>query len=424
MQILLKSALVIDPSSSHHMQRRDVFIKDGKLEDIAETIENDGSKQEISSGNLCVSKGWFDLNVLVPDPGQEHREDLVSASKAAAFGGFTGIAIMPNTTPALHSKTEIEYILNKSAGLIIDVHAIGAVTKDCAGKDLTEMVDMYEAGAAAFSNGYRPVSHAGIMERSLEYMKAFGGTLFHHPEETSISNKGHMNEGAMSVSLGLHAAPALAESLCVARDLYLLEYTGSKLHFTDISTAESVALIREAKRKGLQVTASVNAHHLLLEDKALESFDSNLKVNPPLRGHADRMALIEGLKDGTIDTISSGHIPQDAESKELEFDLADFGMIALETAFATANTALQGQMTTEQIVAAFTSGPEKVLGEYCYPIEKGSPANITFFDPELAWTFTAAHIQSRSKNTPFVGQAFIGKPLGIVNKKKLYLSLS
>jgi dihydroorotase len=422
MQILLKSALVIDPSSSCHLQRLDVLVKDGRIEEMAVSIENDGSKQEISSANLCVSKGWFDLNVLVPDPGQEHREDLVSAAKAAAFGGFTSIAIMPNTTPALHSKTEIDYILNKSAGLIIDVHAIGAVTKDCAGKDLTEMVDMYEAGAVAFSNGYKAVSHAGIMERALEYMKAFDGTLFHHPEEVSISNKGHMHEGAMSVSLGLPASPGLAESLCVARDLYLLEYTGSKLHFTDISTAESVSLIREAKKKGLHVTASVNAYHLMLEDSALVNFDSNLKVNPPLRGNSDRIALIEGLIDGTIDTICSGHIPHDAESKELEFDLADFGMIALETAFATANSTLRERMAIEQIVGAFTSGPEKVLGEYCYSVEKGNPATITFFDPDLNWTFNAAHIQSRSKNTPFVGQAFIGKPLGIVNKKKLYLS--
>ncbi len=419
MQLLLKKTLIVDTGSSHHLLKKDILIKDGRIEEIAEYIDSNDKYTEIKSEFLCVSKGWFDLNCYIPDPGQEHREDIVSGTKAAAAGGFTAIAMMPNTYPSIHSKTEVEYIINKSLGTIVNVHPIGAITKDCAGKDLTEMQDMFEAGAVAFSEGYKPIQNSGMLLRSLEYVKAFDGIIFHHPEDKNISLNGHMNEGKMSVELGLHASPSIAESLCVARDLYLLEYTGSRLHFIDISTKESVQLIREAKAKGLAVTASVNAYNLLLDDSYLSQFNSHAKVNPHLRSREDIDALIEGIIDGTIDTITSAHMPHDEESKNVEFDQADFGMIGFETAFAIANTVLQKHLPIDKIIEKFTDGCIAVLGEYCYAIEAGNYANVTIFDPSLCWTFTSRDIKSKSKNTPFLAMDFTGKALGIVNKKKM-----
>ena len=420
MQLLLKNALIVDSNSSHHLLKKDILIRDGKIEKIAEFIEKIDDYTEVTSEFLCISKGWFDLNCYIPDPGQEHREDIISGTKSAASGGFTSIALMPIAYPPTQSKTGIEYIINKSLGTIINVHPIGAITKDCNGKELTEMHDMYEAGAVAFSDGYKALSNSGMLLRSLEYVKAFDGIIFHHPEDNSISLNGQMNEGQTSVELGLHASPAIAESLCVARDLYILEYTQSKLHFIDISTKESVKLIRDAKAKGLSVTASVNAYNLLLEDTYLKNFDSNAKVNPHLRSKEDRDALIEGLIDGTIDTICSAHLPQDEESKNLEFDQADYGMIGFETAFAVANTALHSKMPIDKIIEKFTDGCVNVLGEYCYPIEEGNQANITIFDPSINWVFQSSDIKSKSKNTPFVNYTFFGKALGIINKKKMF----
>ena len=422
MQILLKNALIIDKSSSHHLSRKDILIQHGIITKIDLNINVDEDCQIITSENLCVSKGWFDVNATIPDPGFEHREDILSASKSASYGGFTGVAMMPNTTPCVHSKTEIEYINNKSLGTIVNFYPIGAITKNCAGKDLTEMQDMYESGAIAFSDGNHAIQNSGLLLRSLEYVKAFEGIIFHHPEDNSISQKGHMHEGAMSIQLGLHASPSLAESTCVARDLHILEYTNSRLHFIDISTKESVALIKEAKSKNLNITASVNAYNIFLNADTLISFDSNLKVNPPLRDIEDINALVDGLIDGTIDTITSAHQPLDEECKNLEFDLADFGMIGFETTYAIANTILKEKMSTESIIEKFTNGVEKVIGEYCYGIEEENMANITFFDPDKRWVYNENDIKSKSKNTPFVDYDFIGKVLGIINKKKLNIN--
>ena len=422
MQLLLKNALIIDSGSSHHLSRKDIYIVHGVINKIATDIEVDDSCQIISSPNLCVSKGWFDLNASIPDPGFEQREDLVSAAKSAASGGFTCVAMMPNTQPSIHSKTEIEYINNKSLGTIVNFYPIGAITRHTAGKDLTEMHDMYESGAIAFSDGNHAIQNSGLLLRSLEYVKAFEGIIFHHPEDESISQKGHIHEGPMSIQLGLHASPAIAESACVARDIHLLEYTQSRLHFIDISTKESVDLIRKAKAQGLQVSASVNAYNLFMNADSLISFDSNLKVNPPLRDIADIEALIEGIKDGTIDTICSAHQPLDEECKNLEFDLADYGMIGFETCFAITNSVLREQLSTEQIVALFTSGAEKVIGDYCYSIEENSNACMSIFDPEKRWVFNDSHIHSKSKNTPFIGFDFVGKVIGIINKRKLHLN--
>lgn len=418
MYLLLKNALIIDPGSSHHLCKKDILISHGIIDQIEDSIEVKDNYTCIESEHLCVSKGWVDLHVHVPDPGMEHREDILSASKAAAFGGFTGVALHSDPEAAINQKSDVDYIINKSLGTMVHFYALGAVTKNVQGKELNEMYDMYQSGAVAFSDGTHSIQNSGLLQRSLEYMKSFDGVLFHHPEDRHLSAHGHMHECAMSVQLGLHAMPALAESVCVARDIKILEYTQSRLHFIDISTKESVALIREAKQKGLQVSASINAINLMYNADALLSFDTGFKLNPPLRDTEDIQALIEGVKDGTIDTITSGHQPIDEEAKNLEFDLASFGMTALETCYAVANSALSPYMSAEEIIAKFTSGVEKVLGEYCYTIEKGNNACITFFDPEARWIFESKHQKSKSKNTPLFGIDFKGKVLGIVNKRK------
>ena len=360
----------------------------------------------------------MDLNTTFGDPGLEHKEDIESGSRAAASGGFTAVCIMPNTLPAIHSKSEVEYVCNKSKGNLVDVYPVGAVSKNCDGKEITEMYDMHQAGAVAFSDGEKPIENAGLMERALLYVKPINSLIFSHPEEVSISNHGNMNEGVTSATLGLHSAAALAEELAVARDIYLAEYTGSNLHFLNISTKKSAELVKSAKKKGLKVTASVNACNLFFDDAEIEEYETNLKVNPHLRTREDVIAVQKALKDGTIDTISGGHKPQDEESKKMEFDLAEFGMIGLETAFAAANTAFGKKNSSELIVEKFGNRPREILGLKPVLIEENQKANLTIFDPDIEWIFSASDVRSKSKNTPFINRKIKGKVLGVINNNQ------
>jgi len=421
MEILIRSAKIIDTGSPFHNQVKDILIANGRIRKIGSKIQNTTKAKEIKADNLHVSLGWFDLNTYLADPGYEHKETITSGCKAAAFGGFTHICCMPNTSPTIQTKSQVEYVLRKAADEAVSVHPLGAITHDCEGKDLAEMYDMHNAGAIAFTDGMMPSASAGMVERALLYVKAFDGLIMNHPEEKSISKNGTMHEGVVSTRMGLPAAPALAEEVAVNRDLYILGYTGSKLHFLDISLKKSVELIKQAKKKGLRITASVNAYNLMLDESAVGDYDTNSKVNPHLRAKEDITALAKALADGTIDTITSAHRPQDEECKKLEFDKADFGMIGLETCFAVANTALQGKADVSTIVNALSNNPRKILGLET-KIEEGTDADLTLFDPTMEWVFEAGHIKSQSKNTPFLGMLFIGKALGIVNKGKLVLN--
>jgi dihydroorotase len=418
MDILIRSARIIDTGSPFHNQVKDILISNGKIKKIGAKLPNAPKATEVKADNLHVSLGWFDLNTFLADPGYEQKETIESGCRAAAFGGFTHICCMPNTTPVTQTKSQIEYVLRKSRDEIVSVHPLGAVTENAEGKNLAEMYDMYDAGAIAFSDGLKPSATAGMVERALLYVKAFDGVIMNHPEDKSVSKNGTMSEGLTSTMLGLPAAPALAEEISVSRDLYILEYTESRLHFLDISLKRSVDLIRNAKKKGLRISASANAYNLLLEDTAVGDFDTNYKVNPHLRTKEDIASLIKGLQDGTIDTITSAHQPQDEECKKLEFDKADFGMIGLETCFAVANTSLKGKVMLEKIIEAISNNPRKVLGLE-NTIKEGAEADLTLFDPELKWTFSEDDIKSKSKNTPFIGTKFIGKALGVVNKGRL-----
>lgn len=412
MKRLIRNAQIIDPASPHHENAVDLFIVDGLIQKIGAPLSEDAD-EVIDAKGAYLSPGWLDIGAQTGDPGLEHREDLEHVAAAAAVGGYTGLACFPNTQPTVHSKSEVRYILQQTKDELVEFFPIGAVSHDAAGKEITEMLDMRAAGAVAFSDGKQPVDHSGLMLRALLYAKAFDGVILNHPHDSHIIPGGQMHEGSVSTQLGLKGIPTLSETLMVQRDLDLLAYSGSRLHLYNISSAESVDLVRKAKARGLAVSCSVPVINLLFTDEDLEDFDSNLKVLPPLRTRKDRDALIVGLEDGTIDVITSSHTPLEVEAKQLEFPYAKFGVIGLETAFSVAITALQGKLSLEQLLGKITVGPRQILGLPVNSIAEGSTANLTLFNPEMRWTPTRADIRSKSKNTPFVGRELRGKALAV-----------
>jgi dihydroorotase len=421
MDILIRSAKIVDSGSSLNGRATDIHIKNGVISAIKSGITAAKDTQVIEANGLCVSPGWFDMQVNFRDPGLEYKEDLVSGPEAAARGGFTGVAVMPSTSPPLHSKAEIEYVKNKTKGMLTDVYPVGALSRKLEGKDLSEMYDMFLSGAVAFSDDKNAVADAGLLTRALLYAKNFKGLVITHCDDKSISLDGKMNEGPVSTGLGLKGIPALAEEVMVARNIFLAEYTGARIHFSSISAKGSVELIREAKKRKLAVTAAVNAHHLALDDSHLKGFETNYKVSPPLRTRADINALLIALADGTIDVITSDHSPEDTETKVTEFDHAAFGMTGLETAFALANMN-KGKMKLDQLIQKLSTNPRKLLGLPAIKIKAGEKANLTLFDPGVSWTLTEKDVHSKSKNTPFIGTRLKGKAVGVVNNGKLILN--
>jgi len=415
MNLLIKSATILDPGSSFHQQVSDILIENGVITKIAEDIEADA--ELFDAEGKYVSPGFFDLNCNVGELGLETKEDLRSGTVAAAAGGFTGIALMPNTQPPVHSKSEVEYLLNRSKGNLVDVYPLGTISQKREGKDLAEMYDMYQSGAKAFTDGSRPVQDAGLMERALLYAQGFDALVFSYPEDTAIAGKAKVNEGEISTLLGMKGIPSLAEELMVARDLYLAEYTVSRIHFTTISTARSVELIREAKRKGIEVTCDVAAHHLVLTDEALLGFDSLYKVKPPLRTADDVAALIKGLEDGTIDAIVSQHTPHEIEFKDVEFEVAEYGMVGLQTAFSLA---LKAGLPVDLIVEKLSINPREILGVETAVIAEGEKANVIVFDADAEWEYTAANNKSKSANSPYIGQHLKGKVLLTYNNQQIF----
>ena len=415
MQLLLKNARIIDGTSESGQQ--DLLIHNGRIEMIGSQISVPEKTETWNSPNLCVSPGWLDVGVYTADPGYEHREDLFSSAAAAAAGGFTAIACFPNTEPALHTKSEILYVKSKSAGLPVHCYPIGAVSQNCEGKDLAELFDMHNAGAVAFSDGKRAVQDAGLLLRALQYAKAFDGLVINVPHHKTIAAGGQIHEGVVSTSLGLKGLPALAEELMVQRDLSLLEYSGGRLHIHLISTARSVALVREAKRSGQPVTCSVAVANLCFTDEKLLDFDSNWKITPPLRSETDTAALLEGLKDGTIDFICSNHTPWHEEAKNLEFPYADFGMTGLETVFGLCRTFLDKKISLNGLVEKMSLTPRRILNLPVPKIAQGERTELTVFDPDAEWVLEEKNIRSKAHNTPFIGQKFKGKVLGIISGK-------
>lgn len=414
MNLLIKSATIIDPNSTFNKKIADVLIEKGIITQIASEIEADAEVFEAEGA--CLSPGFFDLNCNIGEPGLETKEDIYTGTRAAAAGGFTGIALMPNTIPPVHSKAEIEYIVNRSKKNLVDIYPLGAISYKREGKDLAEMYDMYLSGAKAFTDGNRPVQDAGLMERALLYTQAFNGLVFSYPEDTAIAGKAKVNEGEVSTLLGMKGIPPLAEELMIARDLYLAEYTGSRIHFSTISTMRSVELIREAKRKGIEVTCDVAAYHLVLTDEALLGFDSLYKVKPPLRTRDDVDALLTGLRDGTIDAIVSQHTPHEVEFKDVEFEVAEFGMTGLQTAFCLA---VKAGLDIGMIVQKMAVKPREILNIDIPVIAEGHEANVALLDPAMEWEYNKKNNRSKSTNSPFIGHNLKGKVLLTFNNNQL-----
>lgn len=396
-----------------------IAIRDGVITATGTDISPEKGAQVFDCQGAVATPGWMDLGAQIADPGYEHREDLHSAAQAAAAGGFTALACMPNTKPAIHSKAEVLYIRNKTANEPVRFFPIGAISQEGAGKDLAELYDMFSAGAVAFSDGRHPVQDAGLLLRALQYSQAFGGLVMNEPYHKTLAGGGQMHEGLQSTMLGMKGIPGLAEIIVVQRDLKLLEYSGGRLHIHLISTAESVEMIRAAKAAGLQVSCSVAVANLAFTDTELANFDTNYKVTPPLRPESDRQALINGLLDGTIDCLCSNHEPWNPEAKNLEFPYAEFGMSSLDTAASLSYTVLKDVLPLAKLVEKWALGPRHILGLPAPRLAVGESAEITLFDPEANWTVQGSDIRSKSKNTPLIGQTLLGRVRGIVGNGQI-----
>jgi dihydroorotase len=416
MKILIQSAKIISKGSPHHLKKRNVLIANGRIAEIGD--KNYQADKVIEADGMLLSIGWFDLGAYVGDPGLEHKEDLASIGKAAAAGGFTEIALLPNTQPTVQSKNEISYITQGNANRLVELHTLAAITKNCKGEELTEMIDLHQAGAVAFTDGLKSIWHTDIFLKSLQYLQKFDGLLIDHPEDNWLNLFGQMHEGINSTALGMKGMPRIAEEVAVRKNLELLEYAGGRLHFARISTAKTVMMIRSAKKKGLNVSCDITGYQALLDDSLLEDFDTNYKVNPPLREKSDNEALIKGLKDGTIEVLTSGHLPQDDESKLLEFDHADFGMTNLQT-FASQLTTLSKSVDMDELIEKVTTAPRALLQMEIPKIEVEEKANLTLFDPNAEWKFDEKSNYSKSKNSPWLGKVLKGKAVAVFNNGRV-----
>ena len=416
MKILIREAKIIDPKSPFHNKVVDIKINNGTIEKIGNNLPCD-AYEELKASNLHLSQGWFDSSVSLGEPGYEDRETIKNGLNVAAKSGFTGIALQPNTFPILDNQSQIHFVKQKATNLATDLFPIGALTKKSEGADLAELFDMKNAGAIAFGDYSKSLSNANLLKIGLQYVQDFDGLVIAFCQDEKIKGSGVVNEGIVSTRLGLKGIPNLAEELIVARNLFILEYTGGKLHIPTISTAKSVALIREAKAKGLQVTCSVAVHNLVLTDDKLDGFDTRYKVAPPLRSEKDRIKLISGVLDNTIDVITSDHNPIDIEHKKMEFDLAKNGTIGLESAFG----ALLPLLPLEKIIEKLTFG-RTIFNIDSFEIAEGVSANMTLFSTDNEWIFGKENILSKSKNSTFLGTKMKGKVIGIYNNNTLILS--
>jgi dihydroorotase len=417
MKIIIRAAKIINPKSTYHNKVVDIKIDGETITEIGEKLEQTADFQEIKLDNLYVSEGWFDSSVSLGEPGFEERETIANGLNVAAKSGFTAIALQPNSYPIIDNQSQVNFVKAKAQECATDLYPIGALTTASLGKDLAELFDMKNAGAIAFGDYNKNTNNPNLLKIALQYTQDFNGLVIAFSQNTEIKGNGVVNEGIVSTRLGLKGIPAMAEEIEIARNLFILEYTGGKLHIPTISTAKSVQLIKEAKVKGLDVTCSVAVHQLVLTDEALEEFDSRYKVTPPLRTENDRQALLNGVIDGTIDLITSDHNPIDIEHKKMEFDLAKNGTIGLESTFGALNTVLP----LETIIQKLTEKKSR-FGIENQTIDKGQKANITLFSPEGNWTFEKENILSKSKNSAFLGLKMKGKAYGIYNKGKLILA--
>ncbi len=417
MNVLIKSATIIDESSKYHLKKRDVLIEKGIIKKIAASISNIEKIKEISLPNLHISQGWFDSSVSFGEPGFEERETIKNGLKVAAKSGFTHVAVNTNTNPVTDNKSTIKYLKSEASGNPVNLYPIGALTSKCDGENLAELYDMKNEGAVSFYDYKLPIKNPNLLKIALQYTQNFDGLVQSFPFEKAIAQKGMVNEETNSTLLGLKGIPALAEELQITRDLYILEYTGGKLHIPTISTKKSVLLIKEAKKKGLNVTCSVAISNLVLTDDVLETFDTNYKLMPPLRTKKDTKALLKGINDGIIDGITSDHNPMDIEHKKIEFDHANYGSIGLESCFGALNKAVGIENSIKQL-----TGLKDTFSIETNSIDVGNTADLSLFNPTAEWTFTEKDIYSTSKNAALLDCELKGKVYGIISNKKLVLN--
>jgi dihydroorotase len=417
MKLIIREAKIIDSESSFHNKTVDILVEEGFITEIGTSLINPNNLKELKLPNLHVSQGWFDSSISLGEPGFEERETIANGLLVASKSGFTGIALQPNCDPIIDNQSQILFVKNKAAASATSLFPIGALTKSSQGKDMAELFDMKNAGAVAFGDYNKSQDNANLLKIALQYVQDFDGLIIAFSQDENIKGNGVVNEGVVSTRLGLKGIANLAEELQITRNLFLLEYTGGKMHIPTISTEKSVELVKEAKSKGLAVSCSVAIHNLVLTDEKLENFDTRYKTAPPLRTDKDRNALLEGVKDGVIDMITSDHNPIDIEHKKMEFDLAKDGTIGLESAFG----ALMTVLPLETVIKKLTAG-KQIFGIENNSIEVGVKANLSLFNPEGNSIFSKTAIDSKSKNSAFLGMKLIGKAYGIVNNEQLILA--
>ena len=425
MQLLLKGGRLIDPSTGRD-EALDILVTDGRIERIGKSL-SENAAQVIELRGRVIAPGFIDMHVHFREPGYEYKESIASGCEAAAAGGFTAVCCMPNTNPPIDDESIVHFIHARSRvalGGLVDVYPIGAVTAGRKGVHLAPMAELSVAGAIAFSDDGEPVYDAELMRRALEYSAMFKKPIIQHAQEPSLTRGGVANEGYPSVSLGLPPMPRVAEEIMVARDIRLAEYTGGQYHVAHVSAAQTLDHIRNAKAKGLPVTCEVTPHHFTLIDEALSSFDTNTKMNPPLRTRDDVEAMKAGLKDGVIDAIATDHAPHSYDEKEVEFAQAPFGIIGLETALGLAVTELvrKNVLSLYQLVEKLSTNPRRLLHLPAIAIAEGEKANLTIFDPGAEWVVDPSLFRSHARNTPFGGMHLVGKPIGILNNGLVFWS--
>lgn len=413
MSVLIRQAKIVDPQSDFHNKVVDILIQDGVIEAIGDGIEQEGASV-ISGDELCISQGFVDVFADYCEPGLEHKETIASGLNAAAAGGYTDVMLAPNTHPPVSGKSAVQFVLQKARGNAVRLHPLGSITQSLEGKALAEMLDMHHHGALAFTDGWKPVQHAGLFLKALEYVKSFEGILLQIPLDLPLSVGGLMHEGSISTRLGMAGIPELAETTLLHRDIELLRYTDSRLHITGLSTAAGVNLVRDAKKSGLDISCSVTPYHLVLTDEALKGYDSAYKVMPVLRTETDRRALIEGLQDGTIDCIATHHRPQDWDAKTKEFEYAADGMNLQEIAFSVVYDALAGKVSTERLVDAFSLNARKIFGLQTTPVAKGA-GSFTIFSTATETEVNPKKWKSLSANHPYNGKKLKGSIVAIAS---------
>jgi dihydroorotase len=426
MKLHLKGGRLVDPVSGKD-ESLDFLIVDGQIEKVGKNLSADGSYNSVEMRGKVIAPGFIDMHVHLREPGFEHKETIKTGCTAAAAGGFTAVCCMPNTNPAIDDESVASYVHEKGGTVcegIVDVYPIAAVTKGREGVELAPMAELVEAGAVGFSDDGSPVASAEIMRRALEYSSMYGIPIIQHAEESTMTQGGCMNEGLTSTRLGMAGIPPVAEELMIARDIILLRYVKkARYHVAHISTRGALDHVRKAKKEGLKITCEVTPHHFTLTEEAVSGFDTNTKMNPPLRTDDDRAALMEGLRDGTIDVIATDHAPHTIDEKEVEYTQAPFGIVGLETAVGLSITEVVGKkvLTLFQLIEKLSTNPRRILSLPIIKIAEGEPANLTLLDPSVEWTVNIGSFHSKSKNSPFNGWRLKGRAIGILNNGKALL---